>query len=236
VSDDPQPSGSWLGEERAAGEVPLGDAEVGWIADDVAAEFPELGLRFLELPAVRGRSPGSVRQRLADRSDRFRGSHALLMRQEPIPWAYRVFFRHIGLDPDEQRTPIEALAVRRLLEGAFKSDNLLEDALTLSLLETSVPVWAVDADQRSGPLGIRLATRGESLGEGELSPRLPRGRLVVADRERPLAVLFGDVAPDRAVRSRSRRMVLFTVQVAGVPEIHVEEALWNCLEVLSEAR
>lgn len=229
-ADEPQPRGPSLEEERS------GDAELGWIADDVAAEFPELALRFLELPAVRGRSPESVRRRLDLRSDRFRGSHALVMRQEPIPWAYRVFFRHIGLDPDEQRTPIEALALSRLREGAFRSRNLLEDALTLALLETGVPVWALDADQRSGPLGIRQATRGESLGTGEMRSRLPRGRLVVADRERPLAVLFGEIAEDRTVRSRSRRMLLFTVQVAGVPEIHVEEALWTCLEVLAEAR
>ena len=27
------------------------------------------------------------------------------MRQQPIPWAYRVFYRHIGLDPDEHAHP-----------------------------------------------------------------------------------------------------------------------------------
>ena len=28
-------------------------------------------------------------------------AQAINLRQQPIPWAYRVFFRHIGLDPDE---------------------------------------------------------------------------------------------------------------------------------------
>ena len=36
------------------------------------------------------------------------------MRQEPVPWAYRVFFRQVGIDPDERRTPIEEIALERL--------------------------------------------------------------------------------------------------------------------------
>ncbi|MGI8921645.1 MAG: hypothetical protein ACR2HD_08265 [Solirubrobacteraceae bacterium] len=220
-------------------QTPAGEAAVGWIADDVAAEFPELGLRFLEVPAVGGRSPQSIRDRLAFLSNRFRGAQAVTMRQDPIPWAYRVFYRHIGLDPDEQRTPLEALAVRRLLEGAFRSQGLLEDARTLALLETGVPIWAVDAAHRTGALGIRPAEPGELLGRTARGttglPKLPRGRLVVADSVRPLAVLFGDLGAGLEVSSGSERMVLFSVQVAGVPELHVEEALWNCLEVLAEA-
>ena len=42
------------------------------------------------------------------------------MRERPIPWAYRVFFRQIGLDPDRTRTPVEQLALDRLHDGAFK--------------------------------------------------------------------------------------------------------------------
>ena len=43
------------------------------------------------------------------------------MRERPIPWAYRVFFRQIGLDPDRTRTPIEELALERMKNGAFNS-------------------------------------------------------------------------------------------------------------------
>ena len=60
-------------------------------------------------------------RRLRDLSDRFYGSHAIHMRERPIPWAYRVFFRQIGLDPDRTRTPVEQLALDRLHDGAFVS-------------------------------------------------------------------------------------------------------------------
>lgn len=211
-----------------------GTGEQGWVADDVAAEFPELSLRFLEVPAVSGPSPPSVRDRLAVLSDRFRGANALVLRREPVPWAYRVFFRHIGLDPDIQRTPMEAAAVRRLMDGAFRSRGLLEDALTLALLEGGVPVWALDAAACEGALGIRAALAGERLGDGSQGPVLPAGRLLVADGRRALSVLFGDVAAGAAAGPPARRLVLYSVGVAGVPELNVEEALWECLEVLAE--
>lgn len=210
-----------------------GSAEEGWVADELAAEFPELTLRFLEVPAVYGPSPPSVRDRLAALSDRFRGAHAIVLRREPLPWAYRVFFRHIGLDPDVQRTPMEAVAVRRLIDGAFRSRGTLEDALTLALLEGGVPVWALDAAACQGPLGIRAAHTNERLDGGHRAIALPAGRLVVADAHRPLAVLFGDVDADAAVGAAARRVVLYSVGVAGVPELNVEEALWTCLEVLA---
>ena len=86
------------------------------------------------------------------------------VRQEPIPAAYRVFFRHIGLDPDVTRTPIEAAVLERMLEGGFLSEGLLADILTIGLIDTAVPVWALDADTVNGPLGIRV-TCGSALAE-----------------------------------------------------------------------
>ena len=128
----------------------------GRIADEVAEEFPALRLRYLELEARPGRSSRGVRQRLRDMSSRFRGPQAVAMRQEPIPWAYRVFYRHIGLDPDADRTPVEEAAVQRLIQGAFRSHNRLDDALLIALVETGVPIWALDAATVEGPLGIRV--------------------------------------------------------------------------------
>jgi hypothetical protein len=46
-------------------------------------------------------------------------------------------------------------------------------------------------------------------------------------------VLFGDLAPGHGVTSQTTRMRLFTVAVAGVPAIHVEEALWTCASILA---
>ena len=55
----------------------------------------------------------------------------------------------------------------------------------------------------------------------------------MADAARPLAVLFGDVAPDAGVTERTREMVLFSVAVPGVPPIHVEEALWTVWDIVA---
>ena len=204
----------------------------GWVTPEVAQEFPELRLVSLEVDARPGRSPRGVRERLRRLSDGFRGPQAVMMRQQPIPWAYRVFFRHIGLDPDADRTPVEAMALDRLLHGGFKSRNVIDDALTIAVVETGVPVWALDAAALSGPLGIRGAREREPLGRDEHAPWLPAGRLVVADDEGPAAVLFGDVAGSHLPTSRTTRLTLFAVQVAGVPSIHVEEALWLVTEIV----
>jgi len=208
------------------------EPRAGWIADEVREEFPELALLWVSLEASAGRSSKGVRQRLKGLSDRFRGSHAVTMRQAPIPWAYRVFYRHIGLDPDADRTPGEAAAVERLVHGAFRSENLLDDALTIALVETGVPIWALDAERVEGDLGVRLAGERDRLGRDPAAPPLMPGRLVVADERSALAVLFGDLAPGHGVTRDTRRMVLISLQVAGVPSIHVDEALHTCVEVL----
>lgn len=220
----------------------LGDGEEpelheGWIDHAVAAEFPELRLRWMQAraPAER-RSPEELRARLRALSGRFSGPQAIALRREPIPHAYRVFFRAIGLDPDTTRTPIEAVVVERLFQGGFLTRGHLEDALRIALVETSIPLWAVDAAGLDGPLGVRLARPGEQLGSGPYAGDLPPGRLVVADAGTPVAVLFGDLALRARPTAATRELRIFTVQVAGVPEIHVEEALWLCAEALDLAR
>jgi hypothetical protein len=54
----------------------------------------------------------------------------------------------------------------------------------------------------------------------------------VADSSAPLAVLFGGLAPGHVAGAGTRRLALYAVQVAGVPELYVEEALWNCRSAL----
>jgi len=89
-----------------------------------------------------------------------------------------------------------------------------------------VPVWALDAEPLEGRLGIRAARDDERLGRAVTAPLIGAGRLVVADERSPLAVLFGAIGPGHEVSRDTRRAVLFSVQVAGVPFIHVDEALW----------
>lgn len=205
----------------------------GWVAEELRAELPGLGLVSLALPAPRSRrSPEGVREHLDVLSTRFRGADALALRQRPVPHAYRVCFRHVGLDPDTTRTPIEAAAIERLVQGGFVSRGLLDDALTIALVETGVPLWALDADAVDGPLGLRLTAAGESLGGAAEASQLPAGQIVVADARLPLAPLFGEPAASHAAARRTKRLLLFAVRVDGVPLVHVEEALWQCADAL----
>ena len=204
--------------------------EAGWVAPELREEFPGLALRYLLVEHGSGRAPRQVRKRLAVLSDRFSGPQAINLRHQAIPWAYRVFFRHIGLDPDVQRTPVEAIALERMKRGGFISQSLLDDALTIAIIESGVAMRAFDAGRVEGPMGIRPTEPGEGL-EGRPG-ELPPGTLVIADQVRPLGLLFGATAAGRGVQPRTARMLVCAVQVKGVPEIAVEEAIWLAVDVM----
>ena len=201
-----------------------GDTEAGWVAPELRDELPGLGLRYALVERGSGRSPRELKQRLRELSDRFSGPQAINLRHQPIPWAYRVFYRHIGLDPDEQPTPVEELALERIKHGGFRSRSLLDDALTIAIMESGVALRAFDADKVSGAPGIRSSQPGEEL-EGRPG-ELPSGTLVIADEARPLALLVGATASGRGVVPRTKRTMLCALQVKGVPDIAVEEAIW----------
>jgi DNA/RNA-binding domain of Phe-tRNA-synthetase-like protein len=207
--------------------------ERGEIHPDLAAEFPSLALHWIKVGCGSGPSPRAVRDRLKEMSNRISGAKAVQMRQEAIPWAYRVFFRQVGIDPDERRTPVEEVVLDRLKHGGFRSRNLLDDAITIATFETGVPIVAFDAEQVQPPIGLRLAYPHELMGRG--GRPLSSGQIVVADQERPVAVLFADLDPDCGVTPRTERMVLAVVQVEGVPDIAIEEALWMVEEIVTGA-
>jgi DNA/RNA-binding domain of Phe-tRNA-synthetase-like protein len=198
--------------------------EAGWVSAELAEEFPGLAFRYVIVEHGSGRSPRELKQRLRALSDRFSGAQAVNLRHQPIPWAYRVFYRHIGLDPDEQPTPVEALVLERMKHGGFPSHSLLDDALTIAIVESGVAVRAFDAERVTGRPGIRTSEPGETL-EGRPG-ELPAGTLVIADEERPLALLFGAAGEGRGVSASTKRTLLAAIQVRGVPEIAVEEAIW----------
>jgi DNA/RNA-binding domain of Phe-tRNA-synthetase-like protein len=211
----------------------------GWCARELQQELPGLGLLIAEVRVQRGgpltgRSPADIEGRLRELSNRFRGAAAVAVRREPVPSAYRIFFRHIGLDPEVVSTPIEAAVFARMMRGGFLSFGLLEDVLLIALLDTGVPVWALDAEHLDGPLGIRASGEGERLGRFPDAPELPGGRLVIADASSALAILFGELAPGHQAHSRTRRLSLFAVQVAGVPRLYAEEALWSARAALEQ--
>ena len=207
--------------------------ERGSVAPELAGEFPGLAIHSITIDAAPGRTPPAVKQRLSEMSNRISGAKAIQMRQEAVPWAYRVFFRQVGIDPDERRTPAEQIVLDRLKHGGFRSRNLLDDAITIATFETGVPLIAFDADRIRPPLQLRLAQPGEVMGAARRP--LSTGQIVIADEERAVAVLFADLDPDAGVRPDTRRIAMVSVQVDGVPDIAVEEALWTVDEIVRGA-
>ena len=134
--------------------------------------------------------------------------------------------------------------VSRLLHGGFRSVDCVRDACLVALIETGVPVWALDADLvDAAGLGIRTTAgpapgaRGDNPGPARgglvvADPAPAPGSLVVADGSTVHAELFADPVPGHGVGARTRRVMLFSVAVDGVPAIHMDEALWCALEAL----
>jgi DNA/RNA-binding domain of Phe-tRNA-synthetase-like protein len=149
-------------------------------------------------------------------ADRMHGAQAIALRSREVPHAYRVFFRHVGLDPDVQRTPAEAIALRRMTEGGLHPRGLIDDALTIAVLETGVGVAAFDADRLAGAPALRT--------EG--------ARLVVADDAGPISPLFGNPLARAAIDRRTRRLALVAVAVPNVADVFVQEALWIAWDIL----
>jgi len=199
-----------------------GDPQLAPVAPDVRAELPELRLWTQEVALGPGWSESTpdLRARLRALSDRVTGARAIALRRDPVPHAYRVCFRQLGLDPDTELTPVEAAMKARMEAGRFVSRNRLDDALVVAVVETGVPVWALDRDAV------------EPFASHPLELRAVGGALVVADARGPVAELFRPVLPGRGVTPETRTVLLFTVGVRGVPAVHVEEALWLVAEAL----
>lgn len=187
----------------------------GLVSPSVAAEHPGLWLAWTEVAAAPAPTPRDLRDRLRRMADRMTGAEAIAMRQREVPHAHRVFFRHIGLDPDVVRTPVEALVLRRMSEGGLRPQGLVADALTVAVLETGVGVWAFD-----GLTGV---------------PRIEQtdGQLVLADENGRLALLFGE--PERAVPDKAtRRLALVAIAVPGIADLFIHEALWTAADILGD--
>ena len=203
----------------------------GWIEPALKHEFPGLSLATTEVDAEPGRSPRGVKERLRLLSNVVGGRQALSQRREPIASAYRIFFRQIGIDPEESRPPAEAAMLERMRRGGFKSRNIVDDALLIALVETGVPVRAFDADRLQGEPGLRISRPQERLGGNGIELR--EGTIVIADEQDSIGLVFGETAPERGVWPESRRLILCALQVQGVPDISVDEALWTSADILT---
>jgi hypothetical protein len=203
------------------------EAEGGWVGNEIAAEFRGLGLVFLPADLGGREHARACRGRLAGLETYFSGTVVAGIASRPITAAYRVFFRQIGLNPEVDRTPVEQICFERLMRGHFVSRGLVPDALTITALETEIPVRALRARDVLGPLGITTSRDGEEL-NGET---LPPASLVVADAARPLALLFGAIE-DRALDDE--QLVLYAPVVPGVSPAIAHEALWLAAQLLGE--
>ena len=178
--------------EAAGGDVGWEPApEQGWVAPHLAAEFPGLGIAWITVDS---------RLRAQPRAGQATGSRPLRPllrvardppRERPIPWAYRVFFRQIGLDPDRTRTPVEQLALERLQDGAVQGprparrrahDRDGRDRGGAARLRRRAGRGALCASTTRAP---GEALRGEPV-------ELPQGTLVIADERGPIGTLFGE--------------------------------------------
>jgi DNA/RNA-binding domain of Phe-tRNA-synthetase-like protein len=207
----------------------------GWAEPEVAEEYPDLELVQTTVVAGAGRPAPEIRERLRYLSRRMNGAEAVAFRTRPVPHAYRVLFRHLGLDPDTERPPGEAVVLDRLIKGQYRARNRLDDAITIAVAETGVPLWGLDEDRVEGLLGLRAAERGERLGTHEHADEMPAGRLVVADEARTVGVLFGRLADSHLVTKDTTRIRLFAVRAPGVPAIHLDEAMDTCIGCLTLA-
>lgn len=232
-SEDPEdPEGPEDPEDPEEPTLELRPAS-GFVEPAVADELPGLRLDWLTLDATESKSPLALVQRLNILSNGYRGAVVVAMRTKPVPSAYRTFFRQIGLDPDTNRIPSEEAALGRLFNGAFRPSSRIADALLIALIETGIPIYALDADAVApGGPGIRTAAAQEELRAGPYPQPLAPGTLVVADSDTIHAVLFGPRAEIAAVTRATRRILLYTVGVAGVPEIHIAEAFWVATEAI----
>ena len=181
----------------------------------VAAEHPGLAVVSARVPFAPGPTPPEIRERLRHATDRWRGPQAVALRTRPVPWAYRVLFRHLGMGPDVTRTPIEALVLERLLHGGLRSGGMPEDALALATLETGVPLYALDAARVRGRVGI---AHGD--------------RIALADGAGPIAPLCSPPGAGHAPGRGTRELLLVAVVAPQVPALFVEEAVWTAAAAL----
>jgi DNA/RNA-binding domain of Phe-tRNA-synthetase-like protein len=202
----------------------------GWVADELASEFPALGVYWLTVEARPGKTDKAVRERMRVLAGRITGATVVQSRQDTAPWSYRVLWRRLGVDPDTDRTPVEELMVQRLEHGGLPSRGMPADAVVVATLETGVPVFVADAAKLSGGPGLRPAVTGETLGGVE--GMLRAGEVVYADERAPLARLDGQMAADYAVDADTTAMAVCALAAPAVSQIEIDEALWIAADML----
>ncbi|MEX1142621.1 MAG: phenylalanine--tRNA ligase beta subunit-related protein [Thermoleophilaceae bacterium] len=203
----------------------------GDVDPQLAAELPGLAVVSLRVEGRAGRAPKPVREQLHALASRITAAKVVESRRAGVPWTYRVLWRRLGVDPDVDRTPVEALMLDRLRDGGISSRGVAADAAALATLETGVPVLVLDAAAVHGRLRLRPAGRDEALA-GEPARPLRPGEAVYADSTRPLARIAGQVAHDCLPGRDTTAMLVCAIAAPTVPALALEEALVTAADAL----
>ena len=197
------------------------------VATELRERFPELSLWTAVVDAGARATPAAIERRLVS-GKRAHAPAAIGIHGESTPWAYKVFVRRLGMDPDSPQTAVDALVLRRA--GSTEPHGLPDDALAIAAAETGVPILAFDADRLEGELWLRSARDGEQVGGDAVASGTP----VLADDRRAVATPFGARERATEVTRATARTALAALQVKGIADVSIEQALWTAIEILRD--
>ena len=132
------------------------------VADEISADFPGIGLLTCVVATSKTSSAGVVEE-LDLLAQRLNGPKAVHVATEPVAAAYRALRAGLGLDPDSGEASVEAIVRRRLIEGGYRSSGQPNDAITITTLETGVPIQAFASHDGRWSLGIDPVTNAVAL-------------------------------------------------------------------------
>jgi DNA/RNA-binding domain of Phe-tRNA-synthetase-like protein len=152
------------------------------------------------------------------------------IKDDPLFRAYRDFFWRIGIDPTKTRPASEALT-RRIVNGReLPAINSFVDALNVESVRTKIPFAAFDADLVVGGMLLRYARSGETIRPiGHREEVILNGReIVIADREKLIAVYPHRDSDETKITERTERAVVLSCGVPGIEGPILRSALEAC--------
>ena len=174
----------------------------GWIEPELAEEFPELHLTYTPVGVgVRAEPAGPQAAAAATSPIATPAPRSCRCASRRCPGPTACSRARSASTPTRSARRPSASASSGCCTAASRAATCLDDALTIAVAETSVPVIALDGDRCGAELGLRLARSGERLDARRL---LSERQIVVADRERPLAMVLGDISEDAGVTPECR--------------------------------
>lgn len=189
------------------------------VAEELREDFPRLKAWCMWQGVPSRKSTRQAKERLAEMDDRVRGAPVGQFRTHAVAQAYRGFARQIGLDPDVDRSPLDQAIVQRLAAGRYATAGRVTDALRIAMLETGIPLWAIDGAHVHGWLRVRSDEQG---------------RLVLCDDLRELTMLMADPPEDLQPHKRTETVIVYALTVGQVAPAAAEEAFWHVRQLVSD--